>query len=112
MTDPRPPEVERSDVQPRALGLIALSLAGVVAGVMALLPALFPEAMRQPAAVSAPPPGLGAELAGLRAAEDRQLTDYGWVDRERGLVRVPIGEAMARLLARGIPDWPGGGAGP
>ena len=38
------------------------------------------------------------DLAKLRQAEDSLLNSYGWVDREKGIVRIPIDEAM-RLLA-------------
>jgi hypothetical protein len=39
----------------------------------------------------------------LRAEEDAILTTYGWVDKDRGLVRVPIDRAMELLVARGLP---------
>ena len=37
------------------------------------------------------------DLAKLRQAEDSLLNSYGWVDREKGIVRIPIDEAMRRL---------------
>ena len=46
----------------------------------------------------------GASLAELRAAEDANLNSYGWIDRTRGTVRVPIDRAMQLLLERGLPD--------
>jgi hypothetical protein len=46
------------------------------------------------------------DLAELRAREDEHLTTYGWLDRERGVVRIPIEEAMQRLLERGTPAVP------
>lgn len=45
-----------------------------------------------------------ANLAALRAAEDADLRSYGWVDRNSGIVRVPIDRAMELLLQRGLPD--------
>jgi len=33
-------------------------------------------------------------LAEVRAAEAGQLNNYGWVDQARGIVRLPIAEAM------------------
>jgi hypothetical protein len=39
----------------------------------------------------------------LRAEEERVLTTYGWVDKDRGLVRVPIDRAMDLLVQRGLP---------
>jgi hypothetical protein len=51
------------------------------------------------------PPPLGAEraaerakaLADLRAAEADALGNVGWVDQGKGLVRLPIGEAMKQV---------------
>lgn len=40
------------------------------------------------------------DLAELRAREDEHLTSYGWVDHERGRVRIPIAQAMRRLVER------------
>lgn len=47
-----------------------------------------------------------ADLAAHRAAEQRQLTSYGWVDRQTGVVRIPIERAMQNVAASGIKDWP------
>jgi hypothetical protein len=46
----------------------------------------------------------GASLAELRAAEDSVLNSYGWIDRNRGTVRIPIDRAMQLILERGLPD--------
>jgi hypothetical protein len=40
-------------------------------------------------------------LAELRAAEASELTTYGWVDQPKGVVRLPIAEAMQLALR----DW-------
>lgn len=47
-----------------------------------------------------------ADLAAHRAAEQWQLTSYGWVDRQTGVVRIPIERAMQNIAAAGIKDWP------
>ncbi len=39
----------------------------------------------------------------LRSEEEEVLTTYGWVDKDRGLVRIPIDRAMDLLVARGLP---------
>jgi hypothetical protein len=36
----------------------------------------------------------------LQAREDDSLNRYGWLDREKGQVRIPVSEAM-RILAAG-----------
>ena len=55
------------------------------------------------------PPPLGEDrvalrkkaLADLRAAEASELENYGWVDQAKGVVRLPIAEAMQLALR----DW-------
>jgi hypothetical protein len=39
----------------------------------------------------------------LRQEENAVLETYGWVDRNRGVVRVPIRRAMEILVERGLP---------
>ena len=39
------------------------------------------------------------QLETLRAYEDKILHSYGWVDKEAGVVRIPIDEAMKRVVA-------------
>jgi|SRR5581483_11908139 len=43
------------------------------------------------------------DLSDLRAQEDQILTSYGWVDRNAGVVRIPIDQAMKLVLQRGLP---------
>jgi hypothetical protein len=43
------------------------------------------------------------DLRELRATEDEALTTYGWVDRNAGIVRIPIEEAMRLTVQRGLP---------
>jgi hypothetical protein len=57
----------------------------------AALPAEPPEPRLQTA------PAL--DLQALRAEEDARLGSYGWVDRDAGLVHVPIARAMAMAVA-------------
>ncbi len=46
------------------------------------------------------------DLAAFREAETRRLNSYGWIDREHGVVHMPIREAMKRVLADGIEGLP------
>jgi len=43
------------------------------------------------------------DLSELRANEDKVLHSYGWVDRQKGVVRVPIDVAMRLAVQRGLP---------
>ena len=45
----------------------------------------------------------------LRLGENEKLTSYGWVDKEGGLVRLPIDRAMDVMLQRGFPARAEGG---
>jgi hypothetical protein len=44
-------------------------------------------------------------LAEFRAQEDALLTSYGWVEKDRGIARIPIDEAMKIVAARGLPKF-------
>ena len=52
-----------------------------------------------------PPPRLQisseSDLAAMHAREDSVMYSYGWVDRENGIVRIPIYRAMDILAERG-----------
>jgi hypothetical protein len=39
----------------------------------------------------------------LRRLEEAQLRSYGWVDRDAGIVAIPIERAMELLAKRGLP---------
>src|SRR5215212_4780759 len=40
------------------------------------------------------------DLLDMRRAEDQQLRNYGWVDKEHGVVHIPIEEAKRAFAAR------------
>jgi hypothetical protein len=46
----------------------------------------------------------GVELKAMREEEDALLGSYGWVDRQAGIVRIPIDQAMTLLVRRGLPS--------
>jgi hypothetical protein len=49
-----------------------------------------------------------ADLQRFRAGEEKRLNTYYWVDQQKGIVHVPIEQAMKQLVATGIPDFPKG----
>jgi len=65
----------------------------------------FPLASQQPS--TPPSPRLQVnpreDLRELRAGEDAVLNNYGWVDKDNGIARIPIGEAMKLTVQRGLP---------
>jgi hypothetical protein len=52
-------------------------------------------------------------LAEFRVQEDALLRSYGWVEKDKGIARIPIDEAMKIVAERGLPTFaapaPGGG---
>jgi hypothetical protein len=43
------------------------------------------------------------EIQELHAQEDQTLSTYGWMDKNKGVVRIPIERAMELQLQRGFP---------
>ena len=43
------------------------------------------------------------ELRQLRAAEETALNSYGWVDKDAGIVKIPVDRAMEILAKKGLP---------
>ena len=43
------------------------------------------------------------DLQDLRAQENQILNSYGWIDKNTGVVRIPIDEAMKLVVQRGLP---------
>jgi hypothetical protein len=43
------------------------------------------------------------DLSDMRAAEEEALKTYGWVDRQKGVVRIPIDVAKQLVVQRGLP---------
>jgi hypothetical protein len=43
------------------------------------------------------------DLRVLRARDEALLKSYGWTDKDAGIARIPIEEAMKLVVARGLP---------
>jgi hypothetical protein len=50
------------------------------------------------------------DLLAMRAAEDRVLKHYGWVDKQKGVVHIPIDQAIELMAARMALQSQAGGA--
>lgn len=48
-------------------------------------------------------PNAIADYKKYRAEENEKLNNYGWVDKEKGVVRIPIEQTMKILAAKGLP---------
>ena len=47
-----------------------------------------------------------ADYSELRRKEEEALTSYGWVDKNAGVVRIPVSRAMELIAARGLTPPP------
>lgn len=115
------PEVshETSDIDLRHIAMWSIALVILVVLLLALLLWLFGHFSKREnrlghrtAGVPAAAPMTAApqlqisprsDLAEMRAAEEKALHSYGWIDKEKGLARIPIERAMELLAERAAP---------
>ena len=115
MADNKRFDYERSDVQIRLIRWLAGSLAAFILIVPLALPWMFPQSMTRttpasrPALTSNAPPlevNPRDSLERLQQGNAQFASGYGWVDRERGTVHIPVDRAIDLLLHKGLPGWP------
>jgi hypothetical protein len=102
---------------------IAIAFVGMVAslGISGLVSWwIFPRAT-QDKIIPDPPPAYPApqlqpdpheDWLRFHQAELKKLNSYGWVNKQAGIVHIPINQAMRDIVQRGIPGWPAAGAHP
>jgi hypothetical protein len=109
-----PARYERADANARAaLIVFPATLVGLLLSVL-LVWWIFPKATvdrRLPSPIPLyPPPRLqsdpAADMWKFREAELARLNSAGWDDQAKGIGHIPIDDAMHRVAASGIPDWP------
>ncbi|PYJ43501.1 MAG: hypothetical protein DME86_02760 [Verrucomicrobia bacterium] len=44
------------------------------------------------------------DLAKMQAHDNAELSSYGWIDRSKQVVRIPIDRAMQLIVERGLPN--------
>jgi hypothetical protein len=108
-------DYERSDIDPAVVGWIAMGLALFVLAVPLVMPLIFPQSIYRGNPTARPALGAGTpplevnpsnNLRRQREADGEFANTYGWVDRDRRIVRIPVAHAIERLLQTGLPDWP------
>jgi len=116
------PDHERTDAQIRPL---ALFLAGLVSSLLFvglivwLLFDVFFATINTSAADSRPAPvqrddtnqpllqvSPRLNMEEFRAHEERVLNSAEWIDRNKGIARIPIAAAMEQVVSNGLPKWP------
>jgi hypothetical protein len=110
-----PAQHETADITLRPILIGGAGVLMVLALLGGLTGWLYPSA-RDPSVVRTarlpqfPAPALqanpAADMRKFRAEQLRQLDGVWWVNRQAGTVHQPIGDAMRKLAAAGIPDWP------
>ncbi|HLK62786.1 MAG TPA: hypothetical protein VKU19_05075 [Bryobacteraceae bacterium] len=105
---------EETDVNPWVVGKFAIGLVFVCVISLAILFGFFrfllsDEGGKAAGVVKEPPkPRLEqtpiTDLQAFRMAEDRDLSSYGWVDQQKGIVHVPIDRAIDMLVQKGLPS--------
>ncbi len=123
--EPPAPDVtvghEERDIRARPIVLSVVGLTAVTVAAFFLMHLLFNVLAARQAKQSAPPSPLAAkyglkepppprlqtepiaDLQALRARDAAALHAYAWVDRDAGVVRIPIERAIAVLAERGLP---------
>jgi hypothetical protein len=110
---------EKSDANPRGLLYFVLIMAAILAATSLSLIGLFKhfERTENPGSFVAapfagaqplpPPPRIqpvpGVDMQSYYQSQQNLLNTYGWVDKQNGIVRLPIDRAMELLLQRGLP---------
>jgi hypothetical protein len=104
---------ETGDAPSWVIGLLAAIVVGVIALTVGSLLLVFPgstadetKALEDPMPEPRLQPDPLGDMRDYRARAEHESHSYGWIDRNRGTVRIPVEEASRRILDRGIPDWP------
>ncbi|HWG59691.1 MAG TPA: hypothetical protein VN661_11650 [Candidatus Acidoferrales bacterium] len=119
---------EKRDANIKALFIFAVIMAAVIVITLVAMKYMFHfvsqvEPLGPPAApyvsnarVTPPPPQLQArphlDLKDFCADQEKQINTYAWVDKQSGIVRIPVDEAMKLVLKDGLPARPASAAPP
>lgn len=117
VNDQTKPEIgyEYRDISLKGIGLSMFWFFGSTTVVIALTYVAFVFAVQLPLRSPEPPkvPG-GAnpllqsnvatkvDIAKLRQHEEKQLQTYGWVDKSKGIARIPVDKAIELTAERGL----------
>jgi hypothetical protein len=104
---------EREDISLIVIGIAAIVIFVSVVGIPLVLRAFYPRTVQdveRAQTVVPPAPDLQTDephdLRAFRAAEEARLNGYGWVDRGKGIVRIPLHQAMKDAVVHGIDGFP------
>ena len=111
-----PADYERHDMRFGALLLGGVGTLAALLGMLGLALWIYPDSVPDKQIATPLPrfpspqlqPNPPYDLADLRARQLGLLQNAYWLDRQRGVVHMPIADAMRDVARRGIPDWPTG----
>ena len=106
---------EQSDWPLGTIGLILLGIFGMLVIAPFVMIAAFPSStsdVSRELTIEPPQPRLqtnpSADLAQFIADEDKLLDSYYWIDKDKGVVHIPIERAIKELTDEGIDGFPRG----
>jgi hypothetical protein len=106
---------EKSDWPLGTIGLVLLGTLIFLVIAPLVLIAAFPRAVSDVSralTVEPPQPRLqtdpSEDLAQFLVDEDNRLNTYYWIDKQKGIVHIPIEQAMRELAKEGIDGFPRG----
>ena len=110
---------ELSDLKPGYIALFGIALTAVIVAAVVITSLLIHFKAAEHSRQETPVPRLAQEreatpgprlqvdankdLRQMRAGEEAVLNSYGWVDKDAGIVRIPIQRAMEILTKQGLP---------
>jgi hypothetical protein len=107
---------EKSDWPIGKVGLVFLGTFVMLVIAPFILMWAFPDSLsdqRKTLTIAPPPPRqqVAPSLDRMQYVADQKLKldTYYWIDRDRGIVHIPIEEAMKRVAEHGIPGYPKAG---
>lgn len=104
---------EASDWRIGTVGLVLLGILAFLVLAPLVLMWAFPHSLRDvDRRLTAEPPAPrlqtnpAQDLTNFTAKEDKRLNTYYWIDKQKGIVHIPIEQAMQKLARDGIPGFP------
>jgi hypothetical protein len=101
---PQPPDVATGVVVIAVAGFllfVGLTMTGLFFYLRTGAPGAFKQATEQPFPAPALQKKSQSDLKRFELEQRMALSGYGWVDRAKGIARIPIEEAMRIVIARG-----------
>ena len=110
---------ELSDLKPGYIALFGIALTAVIVAAAVITSLLIDFKAAEHSRQETPVPRLAQEreatpgprlqvdankdLRQMRAGEEAVLNSYGWVDKDAGIVKIPVDRAMEILAKKGLP---------